>query len=187
MSFQNVTTCQGSSYTPLMQDSLHLEVKIIIVDKSSSHGPFPFVYQLPQLVFQRYSSIIDLCQNIHHSRQDLVFLGEASQIEKKSKKIFLCNGNMLSYEYFIEVIGIQNFEPVCSQDFLTGLDCLQEALRIRGSIQLKNPNENHSLLKQTHHWKKNISLASKVPFLKLPYVKANGNRLNLGKTFRVEV
>ena len=100
---------------------------------------------------------------------------------------FLCNGNMLSYEYFIEVIGIQNFESACSSNFLTGLDCLQEALRIRGSIQLKSPNENHSLLKQTHHWKKNASLASKVSFLKLPYVKANGNRLNLGKTFRIEV
>ena len=104
MSFAEITSCPSSRSIQSYNDLLLIKVDVVLVDKSPSHGPFSHVYQLPEQLFKPSVNLFELRHSLHEKRHNFIFLGESSHISKSAKKIFLCNGTIISYHYFIEII-----------------------------------------------------------------------------------
>ena len=186
MSFAEITSCPSSRSIQSYNDLLLIKVDVVLVDKSPSHGPFSHVYQLPEQLFKPSVNLFELRHSLHEKRHNFIFLGESSHISKSAKKIFLCNGTIISYHYFIEIIGIDHPLPANSEDLLPGLEHLEEALRIQSSI--KFPRFPISQKVSWNHNTEKQSASSSFPSPKyFSSYRNNASRLTCGKRFRVEV
>lgn len=111
---------------------------IILVDKTRQASPL--IYQLSDQKFP-CEQILNLSKNqsLNFSRNAFIFIGEALVIDKKMKKILLCNKNSVEYDHLIIASGKKTLLAFQDEELIAALQALNDALRMKSKIPASFP------------------------------------------------
>ncbi|MGB7977834.1 MAG: NAD(P)/FAD-dependent oxidoreductase [Chlamydiales bacterium] len=107
-----------------------------LIDKTNHHLFQPLLYQVASAALSPGDIAVPIREILSPYKNITVIMGEATQIDKENRQIFLKNGDRIGYEYLIAALGARHsyFGNDQWEPFAPGLKTLVDALKVREKI-----------------------------------------------------
>lgn len=114
----------------------HSKLDVWVIDKTNHHLFQPLLYQVATAALSPADIAIPIREILSPYDNVTVLMGEVIRIDKEAKKVFLRNGEEISYEYLIIALGARHsyYGKDAWEKYAPGLKTLTDALKIRERI-----------------------------------------------------
>lgn len=112
----------------------HLD--ILLIDKKNHHVFQPLLYQVASAALSPADIATPLREIFSTQKNTTVIMGTAEKVDKKNKRIFLVNGDVISYDYLVIAAGASHsyFGNDHWEALAPGLKTITDAIQIRERI-----------------------------------------------------
>lgn len=123
----------GLNVAKKLKNSSH---RIKLIDKTNHHLFQPLLYQVASASLSPGNIAVSIREVLRHQKNTSVIMGNVTSIDKEYQKVFLSNGEEISYDYLVLCVGARHsyFGNSQWEKYAPGLKTIQDALLIRENI-----------------------------------------------------
>lgn len=116
---------------------------VLFIDKTHSTPPRVYVLSDSKV---HLNEILNLYKTfpVNFSDEAFVLVGECLLIDKKGKQVFLANKNVVAYQHLVIVSGKKATISLHSNELVSALQALTDALRVKPKIPDSFPKQPHA-------------------------------------------
>lgn len=153
MSYAQVSLVgSGSPGASFPSSPRKITAETIAID-TTLHHRYPVLYKVSEKVTTESVDPHRVRDLLRSKSDTFEFLGEVTSIHRKKKEAFLATGDRVIYQHLILAQGVRpSYSHRDWEEFLPGIETLQEAIRIRSKVSQRFHKPIQPLAFAKHHF-----------------------------------